>query len=565
MYTIKVDGQVLYAPALYDDIEHQVLSPRLQLRQNEPGSLEFVIPPQHCMRNAVQVMKSIITVEMGEKEIFRGRATEVTVDMFNQTSVYCEGDLSFLVDSIQRPYEYEGKAPALFTMLIDKHNEQVEAAKRFVVGIVNAVSDADTVKITSDGYTSTMDEITEWLLDQFGGRLRTRFEDGVYYLDYVDTHNANAQPIEFGVNLLDIENQINVQERFTVLIPLGATKNKKPLTIASVNDGKDYIEDAEAIAKYGRICRTQTWDYVTDAAELKSLAEERLRNAATDNTLRITAVDFALLGVDVDKIWIGDEVQITSDPHGVNRKEICIAIDVDMADPKNTEYTFGKIEETLTNKMADVQRASGGGAGSGQAAKYWRQIVQDINEQGDVLSQMSISLDANNNEIKILAESYNGLKTTIEMMADEIELKADMIYLDGYVTMQDFQALQAEVENLWATELAVNSISANNVTAGEGDFDELVFGLIGGKDPEDFVMDYVKANVSELSFDTIHFGEYEYEPKSTTVATGGGILSPTKNLVKVYNTDGDEVTINYLTGVTYTPTTTTLRYLGRKS
>lgn len=560
MYTIKVDGQVLYAPALYDDIEHQVLSPRLQLRQNEPGSLEFVIPPQHCMRNAIQVMKSIITVEMGEKEIFRGRATEATVDTYNQTSVYCEGDLSFLIDSIQRPYEYEGKAPALFTTLIDKHNEQVEAAKRFTVGVVNAVSDADTVKIKSDGYTSTMDEITEWLLDQFGGRLRTRFEDGVYYVDYVDTHNANAQPIEFGVNLLDIENQINVQERFTVLIPLGATKNKKPLTIASVNDGKDYIEDAEAIAKYGRICRTQTWDYVTDASELKSLAEERLRNAATANTLRITAIDFALLGVDVDKIWIGDEVQITSDPHGVNRKEVCIAIDVDMADPKNTEYTFGKIEETLTNKMADVQRASGGGSGGGEVAKFWRKVVKDINDQGELLSQMTLNLDASNNTIQILAESYNGLKTTIEMMADEIELKADKIYLDGYVTMQDFEALEAQVESLHAQELIVAGLSADYVTAGEGDFDNIAFGTIGGKNSDAFVMDIVKANVSDLSFDTIHVGDYEYEPKSTTVMTG---FTPTRGFVKVYNTAGEEVAIDYLKSLDEKETT--LRYLGRKS
>lgn len=562
MYTIKVDGQVLYAPALYDDIAHLLLSPRLQLRQNEPGSLEFVIPPQHCMRNAIQVMKSIITVEMGEKEVFRGRATEVATDTYNQTTVYCEGDLSFLIDSVQRPYEYEGKAPALFAKLIEQHNEQVEAEKRFVVGIVNAVSDADTVKIKSDGYTSTMDEITEWLLDQFGGRLRTRFEDGVYYIDYVDTNNANSQPIEFGVNLLDIENQINVQEHFTVLIPLGATKNKKPLTIASVNDGKDYIEDAEAIAKYGRICRTQTWDYVTDASELKSLAEERLRNAATANTLRITAIDFALLGVDVDKIWIGDEVQITSDPHGVNRKEVCIAIDVDMADPKNTEYTFGKVEETLTNKMADVQRASGGGAGGGQAAKYWRKIVQDINDQGEVLSQMTLDLDASNNTIKILAESYNGLKTTIEMMADEIELKADKIYLDGYVTMQDFEALEAQVESLHTQELIVAGLSADYVTAGEGDFDNIAFGTIGGKNSDAFVMDIVNANVSDLSFDTLNVGEYEYEPKSTTVVTDV-TGSEDRNLVKVYNTDGEVVTIDYL--VRYKPKTTTLRYLGRKS
>lgn len=87
--------------------------------------------------------------------------------------------------------------------------------------------------------------------------------------------------------------------------------------------------------------------------------------------------------------------------------------------------------------------------------------------------------------------------------ADEIALKANKIDLQGYVTMEAFESLEGTVNSLWSDQLIVESLSANYVTGGEADFDNLVFGTIAGKSSEDFVMDIVStrdyATRSQLS------------------------------------------------------------------
>ena len=91
----------------------------------------------------------------------------------------------------------------------------------------------------------------------------------------------------------------------------------------------------------------------------------------------------------------------------------------------------------------------------------------------------------------------------ISANAKEIALKADKIDLQGYVTMEEFEALEGTVNNLWTDQLIVESLSANYVTGGEADFDNIVFGTIAGKTSEEFVMDIVSAKdyatSSELS------------------------------------------------------------------
>ena len=94
----------------------------------------------------------------------------------------------------------------------------------------------------------------------------------------------------------------------------------------------------------------------------------------------------------------------------------------------------------------------------------------------------------NNLTAGLLVQKINGGTTA--------KIKADKINLEGYVTMEAFEALQGEVDNLWSQQLIVDSLSANNVTAGEGDFDNLVFGTIAGKNSDAFVMDIVNTQLT---------------------------------------------------------------------
>ena len=228
MYTIHVDGQMIFSSALYDDID-KVLSPSLSLETSNAGSFSFVLSSNHSKRDLIHKMKSIITVEQDGVQIFRGRASSTELDIYNQLSVYCEGEKAFLNDSVFAPSELSGKVHAFFKKIIANHNATVEEEKRFTVGIIDVVSE-DT-ELTSDSreqtitYWTTSEIIQDSLIDVYGGYLRTRTVDGIHYIDWVKEYGgANTQPIEFSVNLLDMTNTHEASDVFTVLVPLGVSE-----------------------------------------------------------------------------------------------------------------------------------------------------------------------------------------------------------------------------------------------------------------------------------------------------------------------------------------------------
>lgn len=64
------------------------------------------------------------------KELFHGRLLNTEKDFYKRQKAVCEGELAYLVDSIQRPYDYAGDVPELFKQYINKHNEQVDEEKK---------------------------------------------------------------------------------------------------------------------------------------------------------------------------------------------------------------------------------------------------------------------------------------------------------------------------------------------------------------------------------------------------------------------------------------------------
>jgi hypothetical protein len=118
MYTIHADGKLLF-DSLSDDVGNIVLSPMLDLSINKAGSLSFTIPPGNSMHRSLKKLKTIVTVEQDGVQIARGRVTETELATYNQNGVYCEGEKSFLLDSVHAPYYYSGDVHGLFQKLID--------------------------------------------------------------------------------------------------------------------------------------------------------------------------------------------------------------------------------------------------------------------------------------------------------------------------------------------------------------------------------------------------------------------------------------------------------------
>ena len=111
--------------------------------------------------------------------------------------------------------------------------------------------------------------------------------------------------IQFGENLLDMIREVRGEDLCTVVVPLGAKdeETEERLTIASVNNGKDYIEDAEAIALYGRIVKVIEYDDVTLPENLMRKGQSVLNSQRLLSVcITLTAVDLHLLNVDID-LW----------------------------------------------------------------------------------------------------------------------------------------------------------------------------------------------------------------------------------------------------------------------
>lgn len=163
-----------------------------------------------------------------------------------------------MVDSILRPYDYQGDIPELFKQYIASHNEQVEETKQFEVGEITVTDPNNYVHYSSTVYPNVLNEIKEKLVNTHGGYIRTRVSGDKRYVDYVKKPGiTNSQIIEFGSNLLDITEYITAENVFTVLVPLGERLKDEDgnetgrLTIAEVNDGKDYIESETGIKLFG--------------------------------------------------------------------------------------------------------------------------------------------------------------------------------------------------------------------------------------------------------------------------------------------------------------------------
>lgn len=400
MYTIYADGNALYSPLLVND-GYCVLSPKLTVELNKSGSLSFIMPPTNAMYDGIQKLKTIITVMQDNEEIFRGRVLHDEKDFYNRKNVYCEGELSFLLDSVVRPYSYHGGVSGLFKQYLSNHNSQVEQEKQFQVGTVTVTDPNDYITRASSDYSNSFDEMEAKLIDLLGGYLRPRLSNGIRYLDYVsDYGNVSDQVIEFGTNLLDLTEYVTAEDVFTVLIPLGAIQEDESgdtssrLTIESVNGGLDYIEDETASALFGRIWKTNQWDDVTLPSNLLTKGKEFLQSGIEMAvSLTIKAVDLHLINIDTERIKLGDHIRVVSLPHKLDKYFLCSKITYDLTNPQNTEYTLGvtfssmtdkqvaqkkSVDETVSVIRADTQSAKDVAQGASRAVQQAEQTIAQI-------------------------------------------------------------------------------------------------------------------------------------------------------------------------------------------
>ena len=413
---VMTETKMLSVP-LKDAETKFINKPILNLDWSATGSFDFEIEPRSPFYNSFLHLRTIIRVEYDGDTIFRGRVLTIGNTMWGTKRIKCEDQYGFFRDA-----QHEGVADEKRSMitlssyvrsLIDDYNRQManEPDKMFYVGEIpgnyssSITADQRCPDISEKFGSSSWQEIKACLDDVgsgYGGHWRVRYVGGRAYLDLLKNYfNAtiNSQPIELKKNLLDLSNNYQVDNIFTVVIPLGSSESsttgnttttvtttisgynthlhesnyiKVPdllniFSASELNSGYHTLEDyRDAIANYGMIFKTVSFGNADSPALLWDYATDWIKNnyigAVSDFSIKV--VDFHQLGEmpsfessrSTQKFMVGDRVRVIY-PIFVNgerqlKEEIMTikGISYDLYNPENTTLTIGIPSDLLDHE-----------------------------------------------------------------------------------------------------------------------------------------------------------------------------------------------------------------------
>lgn len=397
--------------------ETQILELKTSETLNKAGTAVFTLPPDHQAYDAAVNPIAVITIFEDGELAFRGRMLYPQDDFQKRRTITCEGELNFFRDSIHRPYLYQGTPETIFRAVVAVHNAQCDRWKQFSVGAVT-VTDANNYIRLESSKAKPVSDVLSLLLERCGGYFvftSDDDDDDQRCISWLAEFGAEStQVVRFGENLLDLMRTVTYDKLCTRIIPYGAVDEETDdrLTIASVNNGCDYIEDTDAIAKYGTITRAVYWDDVTLPENLLRKAQEYLStNSDPVSSIELSAVDLHLTDKDIRSFHLGDYIPADSKPHGLKESFRLMTKERDWFYPSNGRIVFGR-ETTMTGAqigsqsadMSDLQYAE-------QTAKKAAQSANSNSQQLDALLDEIIAVDERvTAEIQALADRVKVLE-----------------------------------------------------------------------------------------------------------------------------------------------------------
>lgn len=342
-----MDGVSIYE----SDGQIILLEPKLEQEINTAGSFEFTMPASHIRYNLPTLLTPEVEVYEGNNLIFFGRPTEIEIDAEIQKHVYCEGGLAYFNDSVIPPFTLDNfDRVELLEYFVERHNAQVPSNRQFTVG--NVTMDNKLVYRKTEEYKTTLDCMTELMLNSEGGYFMVRKEDGVRYIDWYETlPRTNSQPVRFSLNLISLS-QKAAADFFTVIIPIG----KDGLTIGSVNAGRVYMESEEYVSQYGRITGIVNFNDITDAATLMAYAMQYMENQRYGSiTINVVAAELHYINNEYTPFLLGEKVHVTSLPHGIDAVFPIVKVSLNL-DKADKEIEIGTLDRrTLTEFVKDSE------------------------------------------------------------------------------------------------------------------------------------------------------------------------------------------------------------------
>jgi hypothetical protein len=382
-YQLRYGDYILYDPRGANETDRLCASAAsVDLTAGKAGSMAFTLPPDHPYRDKLPYMRPGLELLQGRHVVWRGRITSQVGDFRNSLNVTAEGVMAVLNDSTVPPFVYPDdfaedagyQAAAnngnvvdfLFRWFLAQHNAKVSTDQQIKPGVCTVTDANNYIARSATKYLTTMEAMTTRLTGSaLGGYLLMRYEADGNYLDYyADLPLTNAQAVQFGQNLLDLERQLTGTGIYTAILPVG----HDGLTITELQDGDitddlvkegPYVWSRAAVQKYGWICPGPTdWRDVTVAANLQSYAAARLATSgwALEESITCKAIDLHVTDAAVAAWRVGRYTMLATTPHGIRAAMPLLQMHVDLLDPAQTTVTMGRTRRTFTDGVEDERR-----------------------------------------------------------------------------------------------------------------------------------------------------------------------------------------------------------------
>lgn len=204
----------------------------------------------------------------------------------------------------------------------------------------------------------TWDILQSELTDVYGGYLVVRYSDDgkTRYLDYLaDVAESNTQTIEFGVNMLDLNNYVKADNIVTRVIAVGYQK-KGWWIFKSTKTIQEQADDRAAQSVYGIITRVIVIDgkSITRQKLLDAANEELRKNLRYYDGIEVSAIDLRDAGINTERLSWMKKTRIISKPHGIDTPLVLTKIVEPLDAPDKKKFTFG----TSFYSISDLQALS---------------------------------------------------------------------------------------------------------------------------------------------------------------------------------------------------------------
>ncbi|MFR1824499.1 MAG: phage tail protein [Clostridium saudiense] len=417
--TIKNVNEEIIINALSTDIKApRLLSGSIKHGINTIDNFTFNITPNNIgynKLNALTTLVEVLNIKSNNLE-FKGRVLLPIESMDSNgmflKNVTCESELGYLMDSSTVFGEYHDISVRDFLqVIIDNHNSQVDEGKKFQLGNVTVVDNNDSL-YRYLGYTKTFEAIKDKLIDRLGGELKIRYENGIRYLDYLESiGEIKSTEIRLAKNLQSIELEKDPTSIISRLLPLGnkLEDSEERLTIESVNNGNKYIDDIEAIEEFGVIVDSVTWDDVTQVSNLLKKGQEYLKeNNRIKKKYKVTALDLSTIGLDFDSFEVGNSYPVINPLMNINENLRIIEKTIDIYNPQSSTLGIGdKLEDIKDYQLNNIA-----------TAKEVKTVKETVQTTVSALNSVSVEL---NNTVEILNNTNENMGNLNEVVKANVD------------------------------------------------------------------------------------------------------------------------------------------------